>query len=288
MKTKIQQFLCVYMYELENYLSTQKKEIQKISLWQDEANTDRPLKEYLKKLIEGSFDQIPDKTQISHLVIGKGVKVNVSELQELVISRVLLPEEVTPEVKDVLMTNKTNSYTSPDLCLEIQLGGQLFYESIELKTTKKDSIPGSSVQQVTPNEWVIFVKFSKNTVEVTTGQYINAINSSMQFPDRSPRPQVAFSEMLSWNLANRVVSAGQLIFKEDEDGLLKYELLSDWQDVLAKRWVDILLDATTTKKNEPWFNNALRKFIIEFLATYDELSQDEQTLLKEKISSLIE
>lgn len=215
------------MYELEKYLETQKTEIQKISLWQDEANTDRPLKEYLKNLIENSFYEIPRQTSINYLVVGEKSEIRVSTLMDMKISRVLLPEEITPAIKELLITGKTSVYTNPDVCFEIEFQGHTFYESIELKTTKKDSIPGSSVQQVTPDEWVIFVKFSKNDVEVTTGQYINAINSSMQFPDRSPRPQVAFSEICNWNTSNRLNVDGVLQFKEDENSLLKHELLSD-------------------------------------------------------------
>lgn len=60
----IQDFMQVYMYELEKYLELHKEELKQVSFQSDEANTDRPLKEYLKSLIESSFTQIPAATDI--------------------------------------------------------------------------------------------------------------------------------------------------------------------------------------------------------------------------------
>ncbi|MCL1936738.1 MAG: hypothetical protein FWF57_10250 [Defluviitaleaceae bacterium] len=289
MKKIIKAFTAVYLYELEKYLQTKKNEILKISLWQDEANTDRPLKEYLKKLIEHSFNKLPVNTDIVRVVFDNSENTNIDDINKFEIANVLLPEEITPNIKNLIYNEKDGVYTKPDLCLEIILNGIKYYETIELKTTKTDAIPGSSIQQITPNEWVVFVKFSKdNNIDITTGQYINAINSKMQFPDRSPRPQVSFNEIKKWNLLYRSNKNGVLEFKEDKNSLIKYELLSDWQDVLSKRWVDILLNANSLKSNEPWFNNALRKFIIEFLKEYDELPTSEKLALKNKIKLLIE
>jgi len=289
LKKIIKAFTAVYLYELEKYLQTKKNEILKISLWQDEANTDRPLKEYLKKLIEHSFNKLPVNTDIVRVVFDNSENTNIDDINKFEIANVLLPEEITPNIKNLIYNEKDGVYTKPDLCLEIILNGIKYYETIELKTTKTDAIPGSSIQQITPNEWVVFVKFSKdNNIDITTGQYINAINSKMQFPDRSPRPQVSFNEIKKWNLLYRSNKNGVLEFKEDKNSLIKYELLSDWQDVLSKRWVDILLNANSLKSNEPWFNNALRKFIIEFLKEYDELPTSEKLALKNKIKLLIE
>jgi hypothetical protein len=43
---KIQNFMQVYMYELEIFLYTKKDELKEVSFQSDEANTDRPLKEF--------------------------------------------------------------------------------------------------------------------------------------------------------------------------------------------------------------------------------------------------
>ena len=63
----IQQFMCIYMYKLEENLMKHKNELIEVSFQSDEANTDRPLKEYLKKHIESSFSSIPEDMDIEEL-----------------------------------------------------------------------------------------------------------------------------------------------------------------------------------------------------------------------------
>jgi hypothetical protein len=200
---------------------------------------------------------------------------------------VLLPEDITDEIKSIVSATKNAVYTNPDMCLEIFVEGNKEYETIELKSTKQDSIPGSSIQQVLPEEWVIFIKHSSKQIEIATGQYIHAINSKMQFPDRSPRPQVSFKEMQLWNQHNRVINYAHLIYKKDNDEKSKYDLIKDWQGVLSDRWVDMLFNTTSVKDKEPWFNNNLRKFIIEFLERYEKLDEIGKEEFKTKIKSLI-
>lgn len=175
---------------------------------------------------------------------------------------------------------------NPDICFELNCGTEIIHVPVELKSTKDDSIPGSSIQQVDGEEWVIFIKHNKS-INVVTGQYINAINSKMQFPDRSPRPQVSFKTLLEWNNSNRILSSNVIKYTVDPSLQLKEALITDWQDVLSSRWIDILFNATSTKKNEPWFNNNLRKFIVEFLKRYDSLSEEEKKSLKQQIERLI-
>ena len=61
----IQNFMCIYMYKLEEDLTKHKDDLIEVSFQSDEANTDRPLKEYLKKHIEESFFSIPEDTDIT-------------------------------------------------------------------------------------------------------------------------------------------------------------------------------------------------------------------------------
>ena len=181
------------------FLCTKKAELKEVSFQSDEANTDRPIKEFLRTVIENEFTRIPSDTQIKDVVFNDVTGVDIDELKKVQVLRVLLPEQITDEIKAIVSATKNAVYTNPDMCLEILMDGQKYYETIELKSTKQDSIPGSSIQQVLPDEWVIFIKRSTAKIEIVTGQYIHAINSKMQFPDRSPRPQVSFKEMQSWN-----------------------------------------------------------------------------------------
>ena len=109
----------------------------------------------------------------------------------------------------------------------------------------------------------------------------------MQFPDRSPRPQVSFKELQNWNFINRIATYSSLIYKKDDEKSIKYDLIKDWQNVLSKRWIDMLFNTTSVRNNEPWFNNNMRKFIIDFLNKYETLSEAEKSDFKNRILSLI-
>ena len=283
----IQKFMCIYMYKLEEDLMNHKDELIKVSFQSDEANTDRPLKEYLKQHIEKSFSSIPEDTDITSLCFEGDTFTDLQAIKQIRVNRVLLPEDISDELKETIKASKSSVYTNPDLYLELKLDNELSYESIELKSKKHDSIPGSSIQQIVPEEWVIFIKHTGKNISITTGQYIHAINSKMQFPDRSPRPQVSFKAMSGWNKDNRIVKSNALCYEKDDDDNNKRALISDWQDVLSKRWIDVLFNATSTKANEPWFNNNMRKFILSFLAKYENLTDAEKKEFKERVESLI-
>lgn len=282
----IHSFMCIFMYKLEEDLNNHKDELKAVSFQSDEANTDRPLKEYLKKHIEEAFSSIPANTDITSLTFEGATTTDLQTIMQIKVTRVLLPEDISDELKETIKASKTSVYTNPDLYLELQLGADTHYESIELKSTKNDSIPGSSIQQIVPEEWVIFIKHTGKNISVSTGQYIHAINSKMQFPDRSPRPQVSFKAMTDWNKDNRTLSSNSLFYAKDDDDNNKRDLISDWQNVLSDRWINVL-NAKSIKKNEPWFNNNLRKFILSFLEKYEALSDTEKSEFKENVSSLI-
>lgn len=283
----IQTFMCIYMYKLEEDLTKHKDDLIEVSFQSDEANTDRPLKEYLKKHIEESFSSIPEDTDITSLCFEGTTCTDMQAIKKIQVNRVLLPEDISDELKEIIKASKSSVYTNPDLYLELKLGDKISYESIELKSTKNDSIPGSSIQQIVPEEWVIFIKHSGKSISISTGQYIHAINSKMQFPDRSPRPQVSFKAMSTWNKDKRIVKSNALCYEKDDDDNNKRALISDWQDVLSQRWIDVLFNATSTKANEPWFNNNMRKFILSFLTKYENLTDAEKIEFKERVESLI-
>lgn len=284
------QFMYSYMFELEFFLKSIKDELKEITFQSDEANTDRPLKEFLKLVIENRFNK-PSHSQIKTLTLTDSInnlEIECQTYSTLYISHVYLPDELTNEIKSIVSKEKGSAvYTNPDMCFEITDGTNITYETVELKSTKNDSIPGSSIQQILPEEWVIFIKHTTTDISIATGQYIHAINSKMQFPDRSPRPQVSFSEVENWNHTNRRLLEYSLLYEKASDEQMKYELINDWQTYLSNRWIDVIF-SSTTKNNEPWFNNNLRKFVVSFLDKYESLSTEEQALLREKIKSLIQ
>lgn len=287
---KINRFMFAYMYELEVALKAEKDTLATVSFQSDEANTDRPLKLFLKNFIEKKFNSLPiSKINFKfNITINDNIEsLNYSDFKDIKITKVLLPDELSHELKLKIAESKSSVYTNPDLLLEISDGHNTTHFSIELKSTKNNSIPGSSIQQITPTEWVIFIKHTNKDIDITTGQYIHSINSKLQFPDRSPRPQFAFNELTSWNASNRSLENTTLNYTINSiDENLKYDLISDWQCYLADRWIEVLF-SSSTKTNEPWYNNNLRKFIIKFLEKYDNLTSEEKENFKNKVNSLI-
>jgi len=248
------------MYELEKLLKNNIDELKMVSFHADEANTDRPLKEFMKKFIKDRFNRIhPDKLN-KHLILtldGNELILPYIEFKDIYIKNVFLPNELTAELKKYIVMSKSSVYTNPDLFFELTNGVDINYISIELKSTKNNSIPGSSIQQVNPNEWVIFVKHIRDSIDIVTGKYIHSINSRLQFPDRSPRPQVAFNELKNWNDTNRYEVNSQVSYTiNSTDEKIKHALLNDWQNYLADRWVEVLF-TNGVKTNEPWFNNKI-------------------------------
>lgn len=295
-KEKVEYFMYPFMFELEAALKDRTDELKSINFHADEANTDRELKEYMKELIETSLTKLPNTQKQFKLnyINSKEYTLTFSyeDFGNIIISKVYLPDEINDEIKSIV--KKENSvYTNPDLTLEITNGKEKTYVPVELKSTKTNSIPGSSIQQITPTEWVVFIKHTKNEIVVTTGQYIYAVNYAMQFPDRSPRPQVAFNELEKWNKEYRNFSE---VSKEDEiltisisEDLFKskIELLEDWQGTLVDRWLGVIKQSTI-KRNEPWFNNTIRRYTRKFISEYEEMNETEKEELKNTLESAID
>lgn len=190
-------FLIVYFYKIENELNNTKNGLETIKFQSEEANTDEFLKKYFQDFLSKHND-VKD-VKLKKLAVKIDSEEHIIEIEKLKsykITNVLLPEHLSSQQKKEITASKKSVYTSPDLYLEITDGTNVYFESVELKSTKDNNIPGSSVQQVSPFEWVIFVKRDNEKVLVTTGFYINSITKKLPFPDRSPRPQIGFKTLL--------------------------------------------------------------------------------------------
>lgn len=281
-------FLIIYFYQLETDLNKNNKGLEKIEFQSDEANTDKYVKRFFQNyILDNNNISSTNFENITVIIDKKDYVVKTGKLQGFKITSALLPEQLSPSQKKVITNSKKSVYTNPDLYLEISNGKNTFFESLELKSTKNNTIPGSSVQQVAPFEWVIFVKRNRSSVEVSTGYYINSITEKLPFPDRSPRPIVGFKTLYDWNRKYRIVESDELIIRDtSEINQKKIKLLADWQDFLAAEWLEII-KADDTKKNEKWFNNAIRKFALKFLNYSDQLSHQDKEVLKRKLNKLI-
>jgi hypothetical protein len=280
-------FFSTYLFELETNIN-ESHSLNDVKFHSEEANTDENLKLYFKEYFK-SNPNLKAKAFKTVTIIVDDVhhKCDLNTLSQFQINNAYLPHELTVEQKKNIAKSKDGVYTNPDLYIEVTDGTNLYYDSIELKSTKGDKIPGSSVQQVLPFEWVIFVKRDKKSPKVSTGQYIYSITEKLPFPDRSPRPQVGFLTLSKWNSDNRTISGENLEIKiASKVNEAKLELLKDWQDYLASEWLNIVT-VTSVKTTEKWFNNAIRKFALKFLEYNESLTKEELSALKENLRKLI-
>jgi hypothetical protein len=281
-------FLIVYFYKIENELNNTKNGLETIKFQSEEANTDEFLKRYFQDFLTKHNDVKDIKLKkLTVKIDSEEHIIDIEKLKSYRISNVLLPEHLTIEQKKEITVSKKSVYTSPDLYLEITDGTNIYFESVELKSTKDNNIPGSSVQQVSPFEWVIFVKRDNEKVLVTTGFYINSITEKLPFPDRSPRPQIGFKTLSDWNKKYRKVENEVLTIENiTEINNDKIKLLTDWQDYLASEWLEII-KSEQGRNNEKWFNNAIRKFALKFLEFSETLTESEKENLKTNLTKLI-
>lgn len=262
-------FLYYYFFFLEELLQTpsKKAELSKIKFQSEEANTDEYIKLYLKDVISNN-NRIPDNYKIKDLKItkdGKTTTYPISLVKDCYIEQVQIPEELSAQQKSIIAAAKTSVYVNPDLFIKVNDGSTNEFVSVEIKTTKTNNIPGSSVQQVAPYEWTIFVKHNGTDVDVSCGYYMNAITDKLPFPDRSPRPQIGFDTMQKWNRKNRKVIASNVLsyeFKQEEEQF-KLQCLQNWEEILCKEWMQTI--QRTSTKSEKWFNNTIRMFSLDLL-----------------------
>lgn len=281
-------FLIVYFYKIENELNTTKNGLETIKFQSEEANTDEHLKKYFQEFLLKHNDLSDVKLKkLAVKIDSEEYTIDIENLYPYKITNVLLPEQLSVEQKKSITETKKSVYTSPDLYLEITDGAKIYFESVELKSTKDNNIPGSSVQQVSPFEWVIFVKRDNEKVLVTTGFYINSITEKLPFPDRSPRPQIGFKTLLDWNKKYRKVE-NEVLTIENISAINndKIKLLTDWQDFLATEWLEII-KSEESRNSEKWFNNAIRKFALKFLEYTDTLTESDKQQLKRNLTYLI-
>ena len=277
-------FLYLYFYQLEIDLNsgTGKKELSKIKFQSEEANTDEYVKIFFQNYIQQNCKLFPSLNVKNVLIDEDGVKrcASVTDLSKFTITKVYRPSELPHNLKRDIAESKHSVYTNPDLYIQISDGsGKHYYSSIELKTTKGDAIPGSSVQQVNPKECVIFVKHDDHSAEVSCGHYMNSITDRLPFPDRSPRPIIAFKTIKGWNRTNRVLNNGTLSYSYPLDSSRrKNDILLNWEMVLCQEWLETIYKPS--RGSEKWFNNTIRMYTLELLKIIERNPAEKEKLKK--------
>jgi hypothetical protein len=275
-------FLAAYFFQLENLLNQEKKGLAKVKFQSEEANTDEYFKAFVANII--TKNNSISTLEIENVIINNN-RFEIKELQEFKIIEVILPNELSIEQKQQSAKEKDGIYTNPDILIKIENGENIYFQTIEVKSTKVNAISGSSIQQVKPYEWVIFIKRNQK-IEITTGFYINSITEKLPFPDRSPRPQVAFNTLSKWNQTNRIIENENLIYNIDKESeATKIKLLNSWQNFLTDEWLDVI-KSENVNKNEKWFNNAIRLFAMKFSDYTETLDEKELNDLYERLKKL--
>lgn len=143
----LQSFLTVYFHKIETLLNENPSRLEKVKFQSEEANTDEHLKKFFQEYLKKHSD-ISDTTlhQLVVKIDGESHSVDIEKLKSYQIINVLLPENLSDEQKKEIAKGKSSVYTNPDLYLKISDGSELYFESVELKSTKSNKIPGSSVQ----------------------------------------------------------------------------------------------------------------------------------------------
>lgn len=278
-------FMLVYLKELESNTDLLEN-LGKVVFHLDEANSDKQAKSIIKDFMLRN----PIVSTDCNLEIHQETQIfKYPSMKFIHIRQVYLQDELTEPLKELIKSKKSNSvYTNPDIFIELSNGKETEFFSVELKSTKKNEIPGSSVQQINPYEWVIFIKQGK-PIEITTGLYLNSITEKVQFPDRSPRPQVAFNTLKNWNKNNFISENNSLIFKiTQSEWDNKNQLIRNWKITLVEQWLKVVLDENLTlTSRSPWFNETLIMYTDKLLAHYEQLSKIDKEKLRDKLKYLL-
>lgn len=222
---------------------------KEVKLTEDELNIDK----YLKKLIQKTI-----KKDLS--VINLSLKQYNIEIKKIL---------TKSQYFNSIVKNKKNISKYCDLVLiYVQNGIKKEYE-LEIKKTNKNKIPGSSIQQISPEKTVIFFKYFKDTVEIEIGYYFQLVEDHIPFPDRSPRPLISFNALKESNqkLDNGLITTDELI--ESSQSIFE----DNWIDNMSSSWIDNFKNRI--KKNS-WFHIAMKKFTLKMLNYYNTLNEKEK------------
>lgn len=279
-------FMSVYLYSLEsnkNFID----QLERVAFHSDEANTDKDLKLFVKQYMVEN-DKLQNVCNLFVLKVNDQLNtLSIDTIKDVFIEAVFLPEELTEEHKYSIKAEKNGVYTNPDLYIKINNKNKINYLSLELKSTKTDKIPGSSAQQANPYEWTLFVKHGgKDSIEILSGLYANTITGKLPFPDRSPRPQVSFSELKKWNHNFRKHTSNDLIVEiNTADFLDKASIIFDWKKAIVEDWVNYIKSNNKPKK---WFDETQRMFVLEVIKYYEALNDNEKQTFIIKNKELLE
>lgn len=144
--------------------------------------------------------------------------------------------------------NSSVNARSPDISCEItDNDGKVHKIKVELKSSKKRQLPGSTIGKLDMNQMIIYCLHDNDNLEFRYGQYYQAIQKGQYdlFQDRTPRPLVKIDGLC----------------KSDES--IEYKEISS--DFNTDHYAHCALRRIKSTKCSSWQDNLTRKIILEFV-----------------------
>lgn len=139
----LEAYMSAYLYELETKLNKNSQILTTVKFQQDEANTDKEIKAVLKSFILNHCTKITLIDNVKIDEVRYEINKDCFSIKEALIPG--LDYDLNNDIIHRIAASKNSVFVNPDLVLKCFFWGKEVYQKIELKSTKNNNIPGSSV-----------------------------------------------------------------------------------------------------------------------------------------------
>lgn len=264
-------YLHCYMYKFKNHINSfddYKKEIAELKFKIGESNLDLDLRNYLAQEIKKFHTTFKENKTMKVWYNGTEHTLTEEEIGKISVEKVIAPTETTDLVKYEkgkcqLLKPNARRYVNVDILMILKRDKFNAYVPIEVKSvtsrykekSKKYTITGSSLNQIIPNGWLIFVKHpqdSKNfgEVEVAISKYGLAMKEVKPVVKFNPTVSFELAEQ-AWKIEDDKIILNEQIQRSSTSDILK-ESDSRMQCVIKKilkSWVENSSECTPTSES---------------------------------------
>lgn len=248
----------IILDKISESLSAKLEDFKNLTIMEDELNIDKYIKQEVIKIIMADLLEINTSLSSSNITI----------------KALLTKEQYFCDTN--VRNNESDISKFCDLVLVYQEAGVNKDAEIEIKKTKSNFIPGSSIKQIKPEKAILFFKYHNSEVELEVGYYFQTVCERIPFPDRSPRPTISYNYLKETNEAIRKNVLSLKIVKDRNKTIFQ----DNWMDQLVLNWMD---DVTATKLKRNWFFIIIRKFCLKAINYYEKLSEEDKKAFKENL-----
>ena len=145
-------------------------------------------------------------------------------------------EEAWKQIRQTYNLQISLKAVIPDINCTFEKDGSISHHKIELKSSKTNVMPGSTIGKLDINQPLIFC--NRKTYEVRCGQYHTAMGDSDidLFQDRTPRPSLNFTKLSTQPLEYIVKKKDAWVSHYGKCAVnrLNRSVTHSWQDTLTK------------------------------------------------------